>query len=205
MTSPRAVEPVLPSSALDLRLVGWIEAVTATAVASVQELTGGASRNSYIVTGASGAKVFLRLDAGHGPLSGTTFTLARESAVVAQLRDNGVPVPRLLAFSAEHNAALMEFIPGHTSYQTIGSREEETKLRRDLMAAVVALQRIDPRKITALGEYRGEPLGSAVPEDLALWRRMYDERASIRDPLVDFSLSSAWTLGVPDAVNALAS
>jgi aminoglycoside phosphotransferase (APT) family kinase protein len=179
-------------------LLGWIEGVTGTPVAAVQELTGGASRNSYILSDGSGAKYFLRLDAGHGPLSGTAFTLAREYAVLSQLQGNGVPVPRVLSFSPEHNAALMEFIPGYTSYQKTGSQAEEAKLRRDLMAVVVTLQRIDPRKITALGEHRGSPLGTAIPADMTLWRRMYDERVTIRDPLVEFSLN--W-LGrtVPDA------
>lgn len=187
-----------PTNALEGKLARWIEELTGAAVATVQELTGGASRNSYIITSVTGAKTFLRLDAGHGPLSGTTFTLERECAVIAQLRDNGIPVPRLLAFSAEHNAALMEFIPGHTSYQTIGSQEEEAKLRHELMVAVVALQRIDPRKITVLGEHRGDPLGTAIPADLVLWRHMYTERSAIRDPLVDFSLN--WLArSVPDA------
>ncbi len=197
MASP-AADTVTQAHALDRGLARWIEEVTGTTLASVQELTGGASRNSYIVTSVTGEKTFLRLDAGHGPLSGTSFTLARESAVIAQLRDNGLPVPKLLAFSIEHNAALMEFIPGHTSYQKIGSEDEEAKLRRELMVAVVGLQRIDPRKIAVLGEHRGDPIGIAIPADLALWRQMYAERAAIRDPLVEFSLN--W-LGrsVPDA------
>ena len=198
MTSSQGGEPDTRPNALDGGLARWIETITGAALASVQELTGGASRNSYIVTSVTGTKTFLRLDAGHGPLSGTSFTLARECAVVAQLRDNGVPVPQLLAFSGEHNAALMEFIPGHTSYQATGTQEEEAKLRRELMVAVVALQRIDPRKITELGGHRGDALGTAIPADLALWRQMYTERSAIRDPLVDFSLN--WLArSVPDA------
>lgn len=198
MNSSHGAAPVSPTNALEGKLGRWIEEITGTAVATAQELTGGASRNSYIITSVTGAKTFLRLDAGHGPLSGTTFTLERECAVIAQLRDNGIPVPRLIAFSAEHNAALMEFIPGHTSYQTIGSQEEEARLRHELMAAVVALQRIDPRKVTVLGEHRGDPLGTAIPADLVLWRQMYAERSAIRDPLVDFSLN--WLArSVPDA------
>jgi aminoglycoside phosphotransferase (APT) family kinase protein len=185
-------------SALDPSLSGWIEGITGTPVAAVQELTGGASRNSYIVTGRSGAKSFLRLDAGHGPLSGTAFTLAREYAVLSEVQGHGVPVPRVLAFSSEHNAALMEFIPGYTSYQRTGSQAEEMKLRRDLIAAVATLQGIDPQEIPALGEHRASSLGTAIPADLVLWRLMYDERVTIRDPLVEFSLN--W-LGrtVPDA------
>jgi aminoglycoside phosphotransferase (APT) family kinase protein len=118
-------------SVLDPKLLGWIEGIMGTPVSAVQELTGGASRNSYIVRGGGAAKSFLRLDAGHGPLSGTAFTLAREYAVLSQVQGNGVPVPRVLAFSPEHNAALMEFIPGYTSYQKnrFPSRGDETAPR----------------------------------------------------------------------------
>jgi hypothetical protein len=39
-----------------------------------------------------------------------------------------------------------------------------------------------------------------VPADLALWRRMYDERSTIRDPLVEFALN--WLARtVPDAAD----
>jgi len=184
-------------SELSAALRTWIESTIGKPVVAVQELTGGASRNSYILTLQSGTRVFLRLDTGHGPLSGTVYTLAREYAVLSQLQGRGLQVPRVLAFSAEHDAALMEFIPGHTSYQKLGSEAEETKLRRDLMQIVAQLQRIDPREITTLGELRGAPLGIVIPADLAAWRLMYDERATIRDPLVELALN--WlSISVPD-------
>jgi len=49
VTSSQGGEPVTRPNALDGGLARWIETITGTALASVQELTGGASRNSYIV------------------------------------------------------------------------------------------------------------------------------------------------------------
>ena len=158
-------------------------------VSNVQELTGGASRNSFILTHEDGEKSFLRLDAGHGPLSGTEFTLYREYQVLLQLQGAGVAIARVYAFSAEHDAMLMEFLPGYTSYQKIGTPAEEGQLRRALVRAVIDLQRVDPRRLTVLGENAGAPLRVAIPADLAAWRGYYDGRSTIRDPLIDFALN----------------
>ncbi len=169
-----------------------------TPLAEVHELTGGASRNSFILSGSNGAKGFLRLDAGRGPLSGTDLTLQREYSVLAQLQGTRLPIARVYDFSPEHNAMLMEYLPGHTSYQKTGSSEEEALIRRELVDAIVTLQRIDPRTVSALGPEAGESLGVAIPADLRAWGRLYDERASLHDPLIDFSLN--WlSQAVPDA------
>jgi aminoglycoside phosphotransferase (APT) family kinase protein len=176
----------------------WVGSITDDAVAAVDELTGGASRNSFILTARSGRKYFLRMDAGHGPLSGTPFTLDREYGVLEYLKGRGVPIPGVLAWSAVHNAVLMEFVPGHTSYQRIGPEAEEAQVRRELIAAVVALQSIPTRDLKVLGDYCGEPLKRAIPADLGIWRVLYDRRVTIRDPLVEFSFN--WlSQSVPDA------
>jgi aminoglycoside phosphotransferase (APT) family kinase protein len=187
-------------AALEAPLAAWIEGITGAPLTDVQELTGGASRNSYILTSRDGAKAFLRLDAGRGPLSGTTFTLQREYSVLAQLQGSGLPIAKVYAFSEEHNALLMEFLPGHTSYQKTGTPAEEAALRRELVAAVVTLQRIDPRQVSALGPRAGAALGEVIPEDMRAWGQLYDERASLHDPLIDFTLN--WlSESVPDATS----
>jgi aminoglycoside phosphotransferase (APT) family kinase protein len=186
---------------LEPSLVKWIEGVMGTALEQAHELTGGASRNSFILTGQDGSRAFLRLDAGRGPLSGTDLTLSREYSVLAQLQDSGLPIARVYDFSVEHNAMLMEFLPGHTSYQKTGSAQEEAAIRRELVAAVVMLQAIDPRRVRAFGAQAGAPLGVVIPEDMRTWGRLYDERATLRDPLIDFALN--WlSQAVPDAQSA---
>jgi aminoglycoside phosphotransferase (APT) family kinase protein len=182
-------------------LVKWIEALMGTPLEQVHELTGGASRNSFILTGRNASKSFLRLDAGRGPLSGTDLTLNREYSVLAQLQNTGLPIARVYDFSPAHNAMLMEFLPGHTSYQKIGSPQEEAAIRKELVDTVVVLQGIDPRSVSALGPQAGAPLGVAIPEDMRIWGRLYDERATLRDPLIDFALN--WlSQSVPDADTA---
>ncbi len=162
-------------------LVKWIEGVMGTGLEQVHELTGGASRNSFILSGRDGSKSFLRLDAGRGPLSGTELTLNREYSVLAQLQETGLPIARVYDFSAEHKAMRMEFLPGHTSYQKIGSAQEEAAIRKELVGTVVLLQGIDPRRVRALGPLAAATLGVAIPEDMRTWGRLYDERAMLHE------------------------
>ena len=175
----------------------WAGSLIGSTIASADELTGGASRTSFILTAASGKKYFLRMDLGNGPLSGTRYSLAREYGVLEFLQDTDVPVAGLLGYSAEHDAILMEFVPGHTSYERASSPEEEAVLQRDLIASIVQLQKLDASQLKALGA-SGAPLGEALRQDLAEWRELYDQHVSPRNPLLDFCLN--WLNGnVPDS------
>jgi aminoglycoside phosphotransferase (APT) family kinase protein len=175
----------------------WIASLIGSDVVTAAEITGGASRSSFVVTDARGEKYFLRMDMGKGPLSGTQYSLAREYSVLEFLQDTDVPVARIHGYSAEHDAILMEFLPGYTSYQRTCPPDEETALQRDLVASIVRLQALDPSGLSALGA-SGAPLGEAIRQDLAGWADLYRQNVNPRDPLLDFALN--W-LGseIPDA------
>ena len=150
----------------------WIASLIGGEVATAQELTGGASRSSFIITDDTGAKYFLRMDLGRGPLSGTRYSLEREYGVLEFLQDKKVPVPGIVGYSPDHDAILMEFVPGYTSYERTSSPDEEAVLQRDLIAAIVQLQTLDPTGLPVLGT-AGTPLGEAVCRDLADWTDLY--------------------------------
>lgn len=175
----------------------WAASLIGSAIASAEELTGGASRTSFIIIAASGKKYFLRMDLGNGPLSGTQYSLAREYSVLEFLQDKQVPVPGMLGYSAEHDAILMDFVPGHTSYERTSAPEEEKVLQRDLIASIVQLQKLDTSQLKALGA-SGAPLGEAIRHDLAEWVELYNQNVAPRNPLLDFALN--WLSGnVPDS------
>ena len=69
------------AAGLEQKLSTWVEEETGRRVAGLALIPGGASRRSYRVDMAEGTPLFLRVDAGEGPLSGTQFTLAREWSV----------------------------------------------------------------------------------------------------------------------------
>ena len=184
-------------SKLSSGVSSWAASLIGSAVASAEELTGGASRTSFIIIAASGKKYFLRMDLGNGPLSGTRYSLAREYSVLEFLQGKDVPVPGMLGYSAEHDAILMEFVPGYTSYERTSAPEEEAVLQRDLIASIVQLQKLDASQLKSLGA-SGSPLGEAIRQDLADWAELYNRQVDPRNPLLDFALN--WLNGnVPDA------
>jgi aminoglycoside phosphotransferase (APT) family kinase protein len=178
-----------PTEVLPAGLADWVASVIGRPLVRAQELTGGASRTSYVVEDADDRKHFLRVDTGKGPLSGTPFTLEREFGILSYLQGRGLPIARVDAYSAAHDTILMEHVTGHTSYQKTGSEQEEGVLRRELMAAIVDLQKLDTAPMKFLGDYSGEPLGTAIPADLAVWKELYSARVATRDPLIEFSFN----------------
>lgn len=160
-------------------------------------IPGGGSRTSFVVRASDGGKYILRLDNGDGPLSGTGFTLEREHRVISALGDAGPRVPGIIAYSAAHNAMLMEFVDGATHYQATPDAERQARIQHDLMRQVAKLHALRPDEIglpdfAALGTVR-----YAVESDLATLAEMYDRPATPKDPVIDFALH--WLAGhIPD-------
>jgi len=186
------------SADLETRLAAWVSEHTGTGVAALNLIPGGASRSSYSVDLVDGSRVFLRVDAGQGPLSGTQYTLAREWAFLEPLSQCGFPVPRVLAFSPELDAILMQHVPGHTSYQLTLAPEPQRAMERALVEAIARLHRMSPAEL-GVPEYAGcETIGSATARAVGAWQAIYDANVSFRDPAVDFALE--WLRhNVPDA------
>ena len=186
------------SAELETQLRAWVEAELGIPVTELSLIPGGASRRSYKVLRADAPPVFLRVDSGEGPLSGTQFTLAREWSFLKPIADRGYPAPGVLAFSAELNAILMEHIEGQTSYQASLPPTEQRAMERALIDCVVDLQRIPPTEL-GVAEYAGiGTVGQAVSNILGVWQQLYTDTVSFKDPAVDYALE--WLKhNVPDA------
>jgi len=186
------------STEFERNLMSWVERVTGRAASGLVLIPGGASRRSYRVECGADEPLFLRVDSGTGPLSGTEYTLAREWSFLKPLSDRGYPVPRVLGYSPELNAILMEHVDGRTSYEVTLPEATQRAVERELIECVVRLHRIPPAEL-GIAEYAGrETVGAAIRGALGNWQRLYAEQVSFKDPAVDFALE--W-LGhnVPDA------
>ena len=188
------------SAELEARLARWVESELGTPVTALALIPGGASRRSYVVHRGESAPVFLRVDSGEGPLSGTPFDLAREWRFLKPLSDRGFAVPRVLAFSAELNAILMAHVEGKTSYQATLAPPLQRQLERRLLGSVVELQRIGPEAL-GVSEYAGvHTVAEAVEHTLSIWRGLYRDTVSFKDPAIDYALE--WLRHhVPDAAS----
>ncbi len=186
------------SAELEAKLRAWVEQELGVPVTGLSLIPGGASRRSYKVLRGDAPPVFLRVDSGEGPLSGTQFTLAREWSFLKPISDRGYPSPGVLAFSPQLDAILMEHVEGQTSYQTTLPPPEQRAMERALIDCVVELQRIPPAEL-GVAEYEGiATIGEAVGSILAVWQQLYTDTVSYKDPAVDYALE--WLKhNVPDA------
>lgn len=180
------------------RLARWVQDETGVPVSRLALIPGGASRRSYRVEREGAPPVFLRVDSGGGPLSGTGFTLGREWSFLKPLSDRGYPVPRVIDYSPELNAILMEHVEGTTSYHVKVSDETQRTIERALIGCVVQLHRIPPAEL-GIADYAGrETIGAAIGAALDTWQPLYAGTVTFKDPAVDFALE--WLRhNVPDA------
>jgi aminoglycoside phosphotransferase (APT) family kinase protein len=180
------------------QLAGWVEQVVGGAGVTLELIPGGGSRTSYVARATATERYLLRVDNGEGPLSGTQFTIEREFRVISALHAAGLLVPGILAYSKPHNAMLMEFVDGTTSYQVRVSAEQQLVIQADLMKQVVALHRLDA-SVLGLSEYAAlGSVASAVAADLATLESMYRDKSSVKDQEIDFALR--WLAdNIPDA------
>lgn len=186
-----------PSEQMSGKLAAWIGEVLGAPLDTVEPVIGGGSRQSAILTTMAGSRAFLRRETGRGPLANTPFTLRREHAVIRFLENSAVPVPQCYAYSEEHDAILMEAIPGFTTYEQTLPEQEQALLRHSLMSAIADLQAIDPSAIPELSDRSGTTLEDAIATDLDTWASLYRERVTTPDPLIEFAL--CWLLrDIPD-------
>jgi aminoglycoside phosphotransferase (APT) family kinase protein len=126
------------------------------------------------------------VDTGDGPLAGTELTLAREALVYAALGGGPLPIPRLLAASAD--ALLVERAPGSESLDGLDAAAR-ARLMDGYVDALAVLHGIDASRLDLPGFARPDPEDPAHPE-LALWRGVFEARVHRPAPLVRFAF--AW-------------
>ncbi len=175
-------------------LVRWIEARAGGVAVSIERRHAGGAREGWWVDvrGADGAlqALFLRRDAGNGPLSGTRYTLPREGRTIQALRGTGLKVPEILGIHEAERCTLMRRMSGEADFRRIagvvGHEREWDDVSCEYVDQICLLHSLDPGSL-ALPDH---PIPE-TPEDHALlevrsWRRLYDERVKVREPVVDF-------------------
>ncbi len=180
----QAVMTTVPQSDLQ----EWVSQTLRTPF-TLDLIPGGGSRVSYAVNGSRGQRYLLRVDSGKGPLSGTEFTIEREFRVITALHRAKFPVPAILSYSPHHNALLMEFIEGATSYQVQVSAEQQHSIQSDLMQQVVRLHSLSPQELGLTDFSELTTVKDAVSHDLKRLTSMYSPSSILKEPEIEFALS----------------
>lgn len=156
----------------------WARDLLGPDVRLVEVVAGGSSRQTVrLERPAGGGRVVARHDVGHGPLSGTPFTLSREAAACAAARRAGIPVPAVLAVAEDGSAFAVEEVPGEPE---TGADALDHHLR--------VLGRLHGTGVEHVpGGHPG--FDAAGRDDLAVWADVARRRIRRPAPLVDRALA----------------
>lgn len=170
-------------------LQAWVGAVMGGRVRSFERVGAGASRATFLVrleTSAGSREAVLRVDSGDGPMSGTALDLPRESGVFRALANTPISAPRLIAQSQDGAAILMERARGTDAF-ALASDSARPAIAASYLRALAGLHQLDTRPMELPGIERPASPADAARPDLALWRRVYRQRAADTDSLVEFA------------------
>ena len=111
----------------------------------LNRIVGGASRASFLVVGDPKQRpvAFLRVDEGRGALSGTSLHLVREAIVMRAMRQQGLPVPLIIAESSSPFAVLMDFLPGEARVDAASAEV----VGRAYMGLIARVHAVDPHAV----------------------------------------------------------
>jgi aminoglycoside phosphotransferase (APT) family kinase protein len=174
-------------------LVAWIESAAGGPAVSIERRHAGGSREGWWVDvrrGEALVPLFLRRDAGNGPLSGTRYSLPREARTLRALAGTGLLVPEVLGIEEREGCYLMQRLPGQADFKRIASTPEWDSASRHYVEQLARLHALDPATLPL----PDHPIPK-TPEDHALfevatWEGIYDRQVGVREPLADFGF--AW-------------
>ena len=134
-----------------------------------------------------GARYYIRGDRGGDFGFIHEYGLAREVRLLKLLREEGIPVPEVIASSAEPNAAILGFVEGVNDFTLIESAAERDAVARDFARIMARWHAIPAEKFAEIGLCVPVNAEQLVGQDLAVWERGHFPLISEPVPLVTFA------------------
>ncbi|MBC2864959.1 phosphotransferase family protein [Streptomyces mexicanus] len=193
-TDPSQARPLAehgPDSPLSAEIVAWIEAEAGHPVTSVTRVAAGGRRLGFAVdlAGADSTRgLYLAMEPGDATAGDRPSGLRREFHVYQRLARDGIRVPPVLALHPTIDAMLMEHVPGHARYGSIGDTATKVAVARDFMACLATAHLVDPWDDPVPGL---EPHGSIrrhLTEFVDGWAERYRSGRNGPDPLLEHGL-----------------
>ena len=170
----------------------WAERTLGARIVASQRQGGRESggRPGWFVdvdAGGVGRKFYIRGDRGGDFGFTREYGLQRETRVLRLLREEGIPVPEVIATSDDPNAAILEFIPGVNDFTTIESPAERDAVARDFARLMARWHAIPAEKFVEIGLAAPRDATELVCTDLAVWERGHFPLIVEPVPLVSFA------------------
>ena len=134
----------------------WAERVLGARIVCARRQGGRESggRPGWFVDVDGGRRFYIRGDRGGDFGFTREYGLQRETRVLRLLREEGIPVPEVIATSEYPNAAILEFIPGVNDFTTLASPAERDAVARDFAGVMARWHAIPAQKFVEIGRGR---------------------------------------------------
>lgn len=179
------------TAGLDEPLLGWVRTVTGASRVTVKRRSAGGSRAGYAIDAhmpdGTALALWLRIDTGAGPQSGTVYTLRREAAVYRALAGRGVKIASVIAVHPDRDAFLMQRLVGDNWFSQIDDPAHATAIATQFMEQLATLHRIDVRSLDLPEVGRVRPLHEHVLDEIAIWEEQYRDQDE-PEPLIELAL-----------------
>lgn len=151
---------------------------------TLERLTGGASRGTFMVRDGEGGQAIacLRVDEGAGGLSDTSYTLSREGELLRRMAHAGLPVPAIMAELQSPPALLMEAVPGQARL----TEAEADLVGPEYMRLLARVHSLAPGSVLPDADVPGL---QALDADLDWWEALGRRSDTDEDSLIWLGLS----------------
>jgi len=171
----------------------WVEAeLGATIVAATRQ--GGresGGRPGWFITaehkGGEHQRYYVRGDRGGDFGFIKFYGLQREARLLRLLRSEGIPVPEIVAVSAQPNAVIMKFVEGVNDFTLIESPAERDQVARDFARVMARWHAIPAQKFAEIGIAVPTDRRELMVQDLEVWEKGHFPLIKEPVPLVTFA------------------
>jgi aminoglycoside phosphotransferase (APT) family kinase protein len=164
----------------------WVARETGSEVARFERIGAGASRATWLASLVGGGEVVVRAETGAGPLAQTELSLAREARVYDALGNGPAAIPNLLAEHPSGEALLLERAPGSDAFSALTGAARQ-QVAEAYARQLAVLHGLDPGKLELPGFPRPAMEEESAGFELALWRRVADQRVPELAPAVELA------------------
>lgn len=170
----------------------WVEAQLGGKIVAAERQGGRESggRPGWFITVERGSETirrYVRGDRGGDFGYIKIYGLQREAKILQVLREEGIPVPEVLASSANPNALIMNFIEGVNDFTLIDSADERDRVAKHFAEIMARWHAIPAQKFAAIGVDLPSAPADYIVKDLEVWEKGHFPLLKEPVPLVTFA------------------
>ena len=118
------------------------------------------------------------------------YSTAREAKILRVLHEQGIPVPEVLAFHEDPQAAVLSHVEGRDNFNLVTDPAERDSIAEDFLQILAKLHSVDIRLFENAGVTIPETPEEIALNDLDVWQSTYE--AGVRESLPILTFACQW-------------